>query len=254
VDRDEIERQDFPAARRGYDAAAVHEHLRRVADEFEALAARPREASLAEGTSAHVRAILEAAETSARELREDAGREASDHVERVGDAARELLTKLDRLQGELDRLLGGVRSSAEGLAGSLGELSRDVGTLRGPAAAPAEPGPAESATLASAPAEPGPAESAAPASAPAEPGPAESAAPADFAAPAPEFAAPEPSAAPAAAANGARSDDEPGARLVALNMALEGTPREQTASYLAEHYELPDVEALLDEVYASAGK
>jgi DivIVA domain-containing protein len=239
VDRDEIERQDFPAARRGYDAAAVHEHLRRVADEFEALAARPREASLAEGTSAHVRAILEAAETSARELREDAGREASDHVERVGDAARELLTKLDRLQGELDRLLGGVRSSAEGLAGSLGELSRDVGTLRGPAAAPAEPGPAESATLASAPA---------------EPGPAESAAPADFAAPAPEFAAPEPSAAPAAAANGARSDDEPGARLVALNMALEGTPREQTASYLAEHYELPDVEALLDEVYASAGK
>jgi DivIVA domain-containing protein len=224
VDRDEIERQDFPAARRGYDAAAVHEHLRRVADEFEALAARPREASLAEGTSAHVRAILEAAETSARELREDAGREASDHVERVGDAARELLTKLDRLQGELDRLLGGVRSSAEGLAGSLGELSRDVGTLRGPAAAPAEPGPAESA------------------------------APADFAAPAPESAAPEPSAAPAAAANGARSDDEPGARLVALNMALEGTPREQTASYLAEHYELPDVEALLDEVYASAGK
>ena len=242
MDRDEIERQDFPAARRGYDAAAVHEHLRRVADEFEALAARPREASLAEGTSAHVRAILEAAETSARELREDAGREASDHVERVGDAARELLTKLDRLQGELDRLLGGVRSSAEGLAGSLGELSRDVGTLRGPAAAPAEPGPAESATLASAPAEPGPAESAAPADLD-EP-----------AAPAPESAAPEPSAAPAAAANGARSDDEPGARLVALNMALEGTPREQTASYLAEHYELPDVEALLDEVYASAGK
>jgi DivIVA domain-containing protein len=242
VDRDEIERQDFPAARRGYDAAAVHEHLRRVADEFEALAARPREASLAEGTSAHVRAILEAAETSARELREDAGREASDHVERVGDAARELLTKLDRLQGELDRLLGGVRSSAEGLAGSLGELSRDVGTLRGPAAAPAEPGPAESATLASAPAEPGPAESAAPADLD-EP-----------AAPAPESAAPEPSAAHPAAANGARSDDEPGARLVALNMALEGTPREQTASYLAEHYELPDVEALLDEVYASAGK
>jgi hypothetical protein len=37
-------------------------------------------------------------------------------------------------------------------------------------------------------------------------------------------------------------------------MALEGTPREQTASCLAEHYELPDVEALLDEVYASAGK
>lgn len=192
MDRDEIERQDFPAARRGYDAEAVQEHLRRVADELEALTARPRETTLAEGTSAHVRAILEAVETGARALREDAGREASEHVERVGEAARELLAKLDRLQGELDRLLGGLRSSAESLTSSLDELSRDVGTLRGPTEA--------------------------------------------------------------AAANGARSDDEAGARLVALNMALEGTPRAATASYLAEHYELPDVEALLDAVYASAGK
>jgi DivIVA domain-containing protein len=238
VDRDEIERQDFPAARRGYDAAAVHEHLRRVADEFEALAARPREATLAEGTSAHVRAILEAAENGARELREDAGRKASEHVERVGDAARELLAKLDRLQAELDRLLGGLRSSAEGLAGSLAELSRDVGTLRAPAApaAPAEvAGPAAPAEVAGA------------------------AAPAEVAAAAepPAWTAAEPAAPPAPespAANGARSDDEAGARLVALNMALEGAPREQTAVYLAEHYELPDVEALLDDVYASAGK
>ena len=56
------------------------------------------------------------------------------------------------------------------------------------------------------------------------------------------------------AANGARSDDEAGARLVALNMALEGAPREETARYLGEHFELPDVEALLDDVYASAGR
>ena len=36
VDRDRIERRDFPTGRRGYDPAAVDEHLRRVADEFEA--------------------------------------------------------------------------------------------------------------------------------------------------------------------------------------------------------------------------
>lgn len=197
MDRDEIERQDFPAARRGYDAAAVHDHLRRVADEFEALAGRPRAASLAEGTSTQVRAILEAAESSAQQLRDDAGREASDHVERVGEAAKELLAKLDRMQAELDRLLGGLKSTAESLAGSLEELSRDVGTLTGPDPAPA---------------------------------------------------------APPAAANGARTDDEAGARLVALNMALEGAPREETARYLAEHFELPDVEALLDDVYTSAGR
>lgn len=111
MDRDEIERQDFPAARRGYDAAAVREHLRRVADEFEALAARPRTASLAEGTSTQVRAIIEAAESSAQQLRDDAGREASEHVERVGEAARELLAKLAQLQAETDRLLGGDRKS-----------------------------------------------------------------------------------------------------------------------------------------------
>jgi DivIVA domain-containing protein len=201
VDRDEIERKEFPAARRGYDAAAVHEHLRRVADEFEALAARPREASLAEGTSTQVRTILEAAESSARRLQEDAGREASEHVDRVGEAAKELLDRLDRLHSELDRLLSGLRTTAASVAGSLEELGREVGSL----GAPAKDAP-----------------------------------------PAPAARGP--------AADGTRSDDEAGARLVALNMALEGSPRGETAGYLGEHFELADVEALLDDVYTSAGR
>jgi DivIVA domain-containing protein len=195
MDREEIERQDFPAARRGYDPGAVDAHLRRVADEFDTVA-RQRPGSLAEGASSQVRAILEAAETSARQLRDEAGREAGDHVERVEDAANGMLDKLDRLQAELDRLLAGLKSTAESLTGSLEELSRDVGTL-GPTVQPA------------------------------------------------------PTAPPS---NGARSDDEAGARLVALNMALEGTSREETARFLGEHYELGDLGALLDEVYASAGK
>jgi len=201
VERDEIERPDFPTARRGYDPAAVDAHLRRVADEFDALgrpaATRPRDASLSAGASEQVRAILEAAESSADELRAEAGREASGHVERVEDAANGMLEKLDRLQGELDRLLTGLRSTAESLAGSLDELTREVGTLGG-----SEPVPA----------------------------------------------------APPAADTGARSEDEAGARLVALNMALEGTPRDEAARFLAEHYRLADVEALLDAVYSSAGR
>jgi len=48
--------------------------------------------------------------------------------------------------------------------------------------------------------------------------------------------------------------DEAGARLIALNMALSGSPREETAAYLAEHFELADPEALLDDVYARAGR
>jgi len=91
VDRDEIERREFPSARRGYEPAAVDEHLRRVADEFEALGRRP--GSLAQDASARVQAIVAAAETSARQLRDDAEREAAEQVERVAEAARALLER-----------------------------------------------------------------------------------------------------------------------------------------------------------------
>jgi hypothetical protein len=49
----------------------------------------------------------------------------------------------------------------------------------------------------------------------------------------------------------AGSEDAEGARLIALNMALNGTPREETDRYLAENFELSDRDRLLDEVYAS---
>jgi hypothetical protein len=45
-----------------------------------------------------------------------------------------------------------------------------------------------------------------------------------------------------------------GARLLALKMALDGRPREETAGYLRENFELDDPEGLLDEVYARAGR
>ena len=37
-------------------------------------------------------------------------------------------------------------------------------------------------------------------------------------------------------------------------MALSGTSREETARYLAEHFALADPDALLDDVYARAGR
>lgn len=49
----------------------------------------------------------------------------------------------------------------------------------------------------------------------------------------------------------ARSTDMEGARLVALNMALEGEPRDAVQRYLVEHFEIADGERLLDEVYAA---
>jgi hypothetical protein len=48
-------------------------------------------------------------------------------------------------------------------------------------------------------------------------------------------------------------DEAESARLIALNMALNGEPREVTDKYLAENFDLGDRAALLDEVYASVG-
>jgi DivIVA domain-containing protein len=205
VDRDDIERHDFPTGRRGYDAASVDEHLRRVADQFESLRGRPPAPppSLSSGTSEQVRVILEAAERSAADMRSRAGEEASDHVERVKTAADGLMGRLDSLERELQGLLEGLRASGERLAEGLAGLQADAAAASG--SAPVEE---------------------------------------DFAAPAPDVPSPP------AELKELTDADEAGARLIALNMALGGSPREETARYLAEHFALADPEALLDDVYS----
>jgi DivIVA domain-containing protein len=225
VEREEIERHDFPVGRRGYEQEAVDAHLRAVADEIEQLrsgaqAARRPAASLAAGTSEQVRLILEAAEQGAADLREDAGRQAQAHVARVEEAAEGMLGKLEELQAELSALLDGLRSGGERLSQGLAALHAQVGEV--------DPMPS------------------------AEPAPE----PEDFAAAAPEpepkpEPAPGPEQALAPAGNGA---DEAGARIIALNMALGGSSREETAAYLAENFSLPDPGALLDDVYAKVGR
>ena len=216
MEREEIERHDFPVGRRGYEQGAVDAHLRDVADEIERLregaaAVRRPAASLSAGTSEQVRLILEAAESGAADMREDAGRQAKAHVARVEEAAEGMLAKLEQLQSELSALLDGLRAGGERLTDGLAALQAQVGDL--------DPVPA------------------------AEPAPE----PEDFAAAAPE---PEPAPAPKPADNA----DEAGARIIALNMALGGSSREETASYLAENFSLSHPDALLDDVYAKVGK
>ena len=221
MDRDSIQRRDFPVGRRGYDQAAVDAHLRSVADELDALrssaAPAPRRA-LSAGTSEQVRVILEAAERSAAELKDQAGREAGEHVAGVQEATGAMLARLDALQTELDGMLDALKRSGEILEQGLAKLQEDV----------REAG-SEEVVEAVEPVEPPPA------------------------APPPEpEAVPEP---PVVAEHPAQNGgaDEAGARLIALNMALSGTPREETERYLAEHYDLADAGALLDDVYKRAG-
>jgi hypothetical protein len=54
----------------------------------------------------------------------------------------------------------------------------------------------------------------------------------------------------ASSASGGGGDVE-GARLVALNMALNGTARDETDRYLRDNFDLADRDGLLDEVYAT---
>ena len=220
MEREEIERHDFPVGRRGYEQGAVDAHLRDVADEIERLregaaAVRRPAASLSAGTSEQVRLILEAAESGAADMREDAGRQAKAHVARVEEAAEGMLAKLEQLQSELSALLDGLRAGGERLTEGLATLQAQVGDL--------DPMPA------------------------AEPAPE----PEDFAAAAPE---PEPEPEPEPAPKPAADADEAGARIIALNMALGGSSREETASYLAENFSLSHPDALLDDVYAKVGK
>lgn len=249
LDRQAIEKRDFPIGRRGYDPAAVDAHLARLADEMDALARQAKRRSgesLAQSASEQVRAIVEAAEASASEIersaeeeahqiRDDADRDAErtradaieraqGHVGRVSTATSQMLERVEAMQTELGTLVETLRTGANRVNADLSLLESNMGELYAAA------GAGEGALL-----EPAP-EPAVEAEAELERPVAMPAAP-EFE----PFRVEQPSAA---------DGDVEGARLIALNMALNGQAREETERYLAENFEsLPDRDRLLDEVY-----
>ncbi len=188
--------------------------------------------TMAASTAEQVRGILEAAQQAADRLRTDAGAEAREHVERVSAAAGVLLERVEALEAETSNLLDGLRVGASRLFSDLVLLQDTVGDLRDATAGlPADlPGTLEP-----------------------EPQPAPEELPEDPAAPAAQD--PEPAERPAdeAPEPAERPADEEGARLVALNLALSGRPREEVEAHLAEAFDLEDPAALLDDVYARTG-
>jgi DivIVA domain-containing protein len=254
LDRQDIEKRDFPIGRRGYDPDAVDAHLREIAEEVEALrrqaatSAPHDDASLAATASEQVKAIVDAAETTAAgiqreaeerardirqqaadeadETRDGAASQAREHVAKVVEATSVMLLRVDAIEGELGGLLESLRTGANGLIADLALLQGNVGELRAAATGNAGDGLVEEA-------------------------------PAD-AAVEPEAADAEPQSVeekePTVEESPADADgDSEGARLIALNMALNGTPREDTERYLADNFDIPDRDALLDEVYARVG-
>ena len=284
IDRQAIERRDFPIGRRGYDPAAVDAHLRSLANEIEELQrARARdhaESSLAAAAGTQVQSILAAAETAAadierqardsaraareeadrdaRRTREDAIAQARAHVAAVAQAASVLLERVSAMDTEAAALVESLRAGTGRLAGDLAAVDTNMGELYDAASGrPAETsapdsGAVEEPSRPPATAEP-PAAGAPLATAPPTPSPAPSA-------PTPSSASSPPEPPPAAAVAappeagdvpGATSADLDGARLIALNMALNGESRADTDRYLAENFKLADREKLIDEVYAA---
>lgn len=267
-DRQAIERRDFPVSRRGYDPASVDAHLRALASEFEELqrSAGGGETSLASTAGTQVQGILEATETAAAEIerqaleharsvreaadqdaertREQAVERARAHVAAVEEATAALLARVQSMDGEVGKLVESLRTGAGRLAGDLGALERSMGELYDAASGRAAPIAASSPPAAG--------EGAAgsvrlPAPAP-QPQPA---------AEAPEQQLREQPAAPAPASQEppqsptAGGGDLDGARLIALNMALNGQSREDADRYLAAHFQSIDRLKLIDEVYAA---
>ena len=253
LDRQSIEKRDFPIGRRGYDPAAVDAHLSEIAAQVEELrlSARRHSESLATSASEQVRAIVEAAEasaaeilrqaeTEAREIRAEAAQEAQasrtdattqarEYVGRVSESTTVLLQRLNAMESELSSLIDGLRTGGNRLNADLQLLEGNFEGVRdavGPRASFAsEAEPSISGPLATDVAQ------------------------------VPEADAVAEAAVAETSETGSLAEDLPedleGARLVALNMALNGTPREETDRYLAENFDLGDRQALLDEVYAS---
>jgi hypothetical protein len=276
LDRQTIERRDFPINRRGYDPAAVDAHLRAVAVAVEDLrrsfAAGAADASLASSAGSHVQAIVEAAEAAAaeierhavenaRQVREAADRDAQhtreDAIQRsradiagVSQVAATLLERVGGMDAEVHALLESLRAGAGRLANDLAAVDGSINQLYHAAAG------AGSADAGAPGAEPGePPFAAAPA-----PPPSAEAFEAELAgaiaahrvpAQEPFEAPPAPPPEPVQATEAASTEDLDGARLIALNMALNGEPRDATERYLAENFQLSDRAKLIDEVYAA---
>ena len=298
LDRQSIEKRDFPIGRRGYDPAAVDAHLRALASEVEelrrALDSRAGE-SLGSTAGTQIQGILEAAEATAADIeqkasedarltraeaagdaertRADAVQRAQAHVAAVAQATAVLIERVESMDGEVATLVDSLRAGSGKLANDLTAVEtnmaalydaasgRATGTPQGeptPAAAPTTPAvaptPAPAGALeADAPVRQGHSEfiPAAPPAPAVQPAPAASPAPAVPARPPVPPPTPSPQAPPSDEPASGGNDDLDGARLIALNMALNGESRVAADRYLAEHYELADRHKLLDEVFAA---
>ena len=167
LERQSIEKKDFPIGRRGYDPEAVDAHLSSLADEIDELrrSARRRTETVASAASDQVRAIVDAAESSAAEIqrqaeedaqearaeaaseaqatRERATAQARDYVGNVSQSTSVMMQRLDAMESELIALIDALRIGSNRLNADLQLLESNLADVQGAAGLrePFEPEP-----------------------------------------------------------------------------------------------------------------
>lgn len=277
LDRATITGQAFPQATDGYDRDAVDRHLAAIADALEdrtpdsvGAGAAEQMRSIVEGAQHSAQALRDAAQREAEEVREAARSEAEavrarahhesgDQVAAARAAVKGILERVEALGLGIEDSRRHVTEAAEAMAQRLSADSEPlVGTLRERARALGSEldliGSGLAGRVVEAAAETVP---------PAQPetGTGLSTADVEDAAEVLDGATPptaEQPVPPAASELDSTADAEasvPGterARLVALNMAVSGTPRAEADRHLREELSVEDPSAILDEVYARA--
>lgn len=246
-------------------AASASERVRTIVE-----AAEHSAAEITRAAEDDARGIREEATSEANAMRENATRDAREYLDKVTGSTNAMLERLSAMEQEMNAMIETVRTGSSRLTGDLEEIRGNVADVTSAIAPRPAFEPDESSAQIGAPptgdapgAQPGDVQE--PRFAErfeAEPVPAEPFAegsPEPEAAPAPEAAELHSVAGETGPGHGngfdqpqpATQRDAEGARLIALNMALNGTPREETARYLSENFHLADAGGLLDEVYAS---
>ena len=249
---------------------AANERLQRILEAAEASAAEVRTEAgdeargLIEEAQRQARTMTEEAEGRARVRDTESEATSAERLTRIEERTGDLMRRADELDAEFDRLLEHMRAAA---AGAVETLRQGVTSLRDELDDPSEP----SATPADGEGaiETSHIDGVAVAVSPEEDEPETVVEPLDDAEPLGDEVIPEPQEGEVlpqppedpndeasaedeppelAPAPGAGEADAEGARLIALNMALSGSSRAETAEYLRETFGLED-RALLDDVY-----
>jgi DivIVA domain-containing protein len=234
-------------------------------------AAEATAADIEQKASDDARRTRAEAGSDAERTRAEAVERAQAHVAAVAQATAVLMERVESMDGEASTLVESLRVGAGRLASDLTTVETNMADLYDAAAGrtagtpeivpppvvpPPAGGPSADAPVKQAASElvptPPPSPAASPVAARATPPlPPSPAAPPQSTVPPSASSGPSPAPPAPRSIEPANGDDDlDGARLIALNMALNGESRVATDRYLAEHYQLADRQKLLDEVYA----